>query len=106
MSRNVYYTHGGDALSLPYVWKPSREAGAYIDLATFLLENRAIFVGPNITSEIASVVIMQLMALAQQKGSISLYINAHSGSASAGLAIVDLINAVSTSDTPVNTYCI
>lgn len=93
-------------MSLPYIWKSGREPGAYIDLATFLLENRTIFIGSNITSEVASVVFMQMMALVQQKGSISLYINSQSGSASAGLAIIDMINAISSPDTLINTYCI
>jgi ATP-dependent Clp protease protease subunit len=94
-------------MNFPHIWKSGQRPGIYIDLATYLLENRTIFIGPEITSEVASLVAMQILALSQEKGPISLYLNCNGGSVPAGLAIVDLVRYVDrTEETPVNTYCI
>jgi ATP-dependent Clp protease protease subunit len=92
-------------MSAPHIRSTSPKPGVFLDLATYLQENRTIFIGPELTADLASVVTMQLLALADDRAPISLYINCHGGSVPAGLAIVDMIDFVSR-ETPVHTFCI
>jgi len=92
-------------MNIPYIWNASRKPGMYVDLTSYLLEQRTIFIGPEITSEMASIVSMQMLALSQDKLPISLYINCYGGTIPAGLAIVDMMNFVD-QHVPVHTYCI
>jgi ATP-dependent Clp protease protease subunit len=93
-------------MNLPYIWAPAQKHGSYLDLATYLLGHRTIFLGPELTTEMASVVAMQMLALSQQEGEISLYINCYGGSVPAGLAIIDMIDYANGMGCPVRTYCI
>jgi len=92
-------------MNMPYVWSTTRKPGAYVDLSTYLLENRTIFIGPEITNELASVICMQMLALAQEDAPISLYLNCYGGSVPAGLAIMDMVNSINR-EMPVHTYCL
>lgn len=92
-------------MHLPYIWNDNRKPSSYVDLATYLMERRTIFIGPEISTEAATVVCMQLLALAQEEAPISLYINCYGGSVPAGLAILDMVNSVNR-DVPVHTYCV
>ncbi len=93
-------------MNIPYIWNTVRKPGAYVDLATYLLEQRTIFIGPEITTETASLISMQLLALLQNIEPISFYINCYGGSLPAGLAIMDMMNYVNRRNVPVHTYCI
>jgi len=60
-----------------------------------LLQNRIIFLGEQITSEVANVIQAQLLYLASKSDEdITLYINSPGGSVSAGLAIYDTMKLV------------
>jgi ATP-dependent Clp protease protease subunit len=93
-------------MQMPYVWTPQQRGGSYVDLATYLHGHRTLFLGPELTSDAASVAAMQLLALTQEEGDISLYINCYGGSVPAGLAIVDLLDYASERGHTVRTYCL
>lgn len=93
-------------MALPYVLTTSPKNGAYVDLATYLLEHRTLFVGPELTAASASEMTMQMLALLQGDGEISVYINCYGGSVPAGLAIADVIDYANSQNRPVHTYCI
>lgn len=85
----------------------ARVHGTYLDLPSYLLENRIVFLGPEITKDLTHVVAMQLSALARDTNPVKLYINCSGGSIVDGLAIMDLIDWMrkKTPETPVHTYC-
>lgn len=66
------------------------------DIYSRLLKDRIIFLGSPIGDEIASLVIAQLLFLANEdsKSDIHLYVNSPGGSVSAGLGIIDTMNFV------------
>lgn len=72
------------------------------DLPTKLLQNRIVYLGNEITSDVANIVIMQLLWLSSDDSSkeINLYINSPGGDVYAGLAIKDIIYKI---DCKVNT---
>jgi ATP-dependent Clp protease, protease subunit len=82
--------------------KPSVD---YSDNYSMLLSERIIFIGSEITTEVANSVISLLLLLEKQdpKKDICIYINSPGGSVSAGLAIYDTINFI---DCDVSTVCI
>lgn len=75
------------------------------DIYSRLLEDRIIFITGEITTELANLVIAQLLYLeAKDKNkTISLYINSPGGSVDAGLAIFDTINILTSG---VSTICV
>lgn len=77
----------------------------YKDNFSMLFAERIIFIGSEITAEIANSVITQMLILEKQNSEkdISIYINSPGGSVSAGLAIYDTINFV---ECDVSTVCI
>src|SRR5687767_3062494 len=91
---------------IPHLWRPPTTPGSYVDLATYFFEQRSLCIGPELTSDIAPLICMQLLALAQDDGPITLYISCAGGSVPAGLAIVDVINSINRQQTPVHTLCL
>ncbi|MCE7974908.1 MAG: ATP-dependent Clp protease proteolytic subunit [Leptolyngbya sp. PLA1] len=77
------------------VEKSSRGERSY-DIYSRLLKDRIIFVGGPINDDIASLVIAQLLFLANEdpKADIHMYVNSPGGSVSAGLAMIDTMKFV------------
>ena len=75
------------------------------DIYSRLLEDRIIFITGEITTELANLVVAQLLYLEAKdnKKIISLYINSPGGSVDAGLAILDTINSIKST---VSTICV
>jgi ATP-dependent Clp protease protease subunit len=75
------------------------------DIYSRLLKERIIFLGGPIDSDVANLVIAQLLFLASEdaKKEISFYINSPGGMVSAGLAILDTMNHI---QPEVSTVCV
>lgn len=75
------------------------------DIYSRLLEDRVIFLSGEINDDVANLVVAQLIYLESKDPTkdISLYINSHGGSVSAGLAIYDTMNYIRCD---VSTICI
>src|SRR5919199_983631 len=88
----------------PYVIERSSRGERTYDIFSRLLLDRIIFLGTPINDDVANVVIAQLLFLeADNPGKdVSLYINSPGGSVSAGLAIYDTMQHMSS---PVATIC-
>jgi len=86
------------------VEQTSRGERAY-DIFSLLLRNRIVFLGTQVTDEVANTIIAQLLFLQQDDADrdIHLYINSPGGSADAGLAIYDTMHLVSPD---VSTTCV
>ena len=84
--------------------KTSMGERAY-DIYSRLLKERIIFLGGPIDSDVANLVVAQLLFLASEdpKKDISFYINSPGGHVSAGLAILDTMNHVQPN---VSTVCV
>jgi ATP-dependent Clp protease protease subunit len=90
---------------IPYVIESDGRSERGYDIYSRLLKDRIIFLGTEITDEVANLVIAQLLYL-EAEGSekdISLYINSPGGSITAGLAIYDTMQFITA---PVNTICL
>jgi ATP-dependent Clp protease protease subunit len=81
---------------IPTVIQKSHEGERAYDIYSRLLKDRVIFLGSGINSEVANVVIAQLLFLANEdaKKDIVMYINSPGGHVSAGLAIYDTMQYV------------
>lgn len=67
----------------------------YLDLDSYLMHERQIFISHEFNDDMADIVIKKLFYLAQQSDSdITIYINSPGGSVSAGLAIIDVMNLI------------
>ena len=86
------------------VEQTSRGERAY-DIFSLLLRNRIIFLGTQVTDEVANTIIAQLLFLQQDDADrdIHLYVNSPGGSADAGLAIYDTMHLVAPD---VSTTCV
>ena len=75
------------------------------DICSRLLKERIVFLGGPIESEVANLVIAQMLFLASEdpKKEVSLYINSPGGSVSATLAMIDTMNHI---QPPVSTVCV
>ena len=84
--------------------KTSAGERAY-DIYSRLLKERIIFLGGPIDSDVANLVVAQLLFLASEdpKKDISFYINSPGGHVSAGLAILDTMNHIQPN---VSTVCV
>jgi ATP-dependent Clp protease protease subunit len=91
-------------LTVPYVIERSSRGERTYDVYSRLLMDRIIFLGAQINDDLANIVIAQLLFLeADAPGKdIQLYINSPGGDVSAGLAIYDTMQHLSS---PVNTIC-
>ncbi len=92
-------------LYIPYVVEQTGRGERSYDIYSRLLKDRIIFIGTAIDDAVANAVIAQLLFLQMEdpKKDIHLYINSPGGSVTAGLAIYDTMQFV-TSD--VTTYCL
>jgi len=90
---------------VPYVIEQTSRGERVYDVYSRLLKERIIFLGSAIDSEVANVIVAQLILLENQnpERDIQLYINSPGGSVSAGLAIYDTMQYISS---PVNTICV
>src|SRR3989344_5840568 len=86
------------------VEKTSMGERAY-DIYSRLLKERIVFLGGSIDSDVANLVVAQLLFLASEdpKKDISFYINSPGGHVSAGFAILDTMNHIQPS---VSTVCV
>lgn len=89
----------------PYVIEDTGRGERSMDIYSRLLKDRIIFIGTDITDQVANVVVAQLLFLKMEdpKKDIHMYINSAGGYVSAGLAIYDTMLWVGCN---VNTYCI
>lgn len=76
-----------------------------MDIFSRLLQDRLIFLGTEISDQVANVVVAQLLFLrtSDPKKPISIYINSPGGYTTAGLAIYDTMQFL---ECEINTYCI
>ena len=90
---------------IPYVIEKSGREERAMDIYSRLLKDRIIFLGSQVTDEVANAVVAQLLFLQSEdpKADIHLYINSPGGSISAGLAIYDTMQFI---NCPVATYCV
>lgn len=90
---------------IPTIIRETSEGMARIPIADVMLQRREIWLTGEITSELADAVIAQILHLdAEAPGEeITLYIDSPGGSVTAGLAIYDVMQAVSSK---IRTVCI
>jgi ATP-dependent Clp protease protease subunit len=91
-------------MHVPYIIERSSRGERSYDVYSRLLMDRIIFLGLQINDDVANIVIAQLLFLeADSPGKdIQLYINSPGGDVSAGLAIYDTMQHLTS---PVNTIC-
>ncbi len=89
----------------PYVIEDTGRGERSMDIYSRLLKDRIIFIGTDITDQVANVVVAQLLFLKMEdpKKDVHIYINSSGGYVSAGLAIYDTMQWIGCN---VNTYCI
>lgn len=89
----------------PYVIEDTGRGERSMDIYSRLLKDRIIFIGTDITDQVANVVVAQLLFLKMEdpKKDINLYINSNGGQITAGLAILDTMQFLGCD---INTYCI
>lgn len=89
----------------PYVIEDTGRGERSMDIYSRLLKDRIIFIGTEITDQVANVVVAQLLFLKMEdpKKDINLYVNSAGGQITAGLAILDTMMFLGVT---INTYCI
>ncbi len=89
----------------PYVIEDTGRGERSMDIFSRLLKDRIIFIGTEISDQVANTVIAQLLFLKMEdpKKDINLYINSPGGLITAGLAILDTMLFLGCD---INTYCI
>ena len=94
-----------DSALVPYVIEQSPRGERSYDIYSRLLNDRIIFLGEEINSVTANLVIAQLLHLESQDAEkdISLYINSPGGEVYSGLAILDTMNYIKPQ---VSTICV
>jgi ATP-dependent Clp protease protease subunit len=90
---------------IPTVIEKTQNGERAYDIYSRLLKDRIIFLGTEITSDVANSVIAQLLHLEQEdsKKDIQMYINSPGGSVSATLAMIDTMNHIKPD---VSTICV
>ena len=90
---------------IPTVLEKTNNGERAWDIYSRLLNDRIVFLGGEITDDLANLVIAQLLFLDSQpsKEDITIYINSPGGSVTAGSAILDTMNLVKSE---VSTVCI
>jgi ATP-dependent Clp protease protease subunit len=88
----------------PYVIERSSRGERSYDVFSRLLMDRIIFLGTPVTDDVANIIIAQLLFLQADnpERDIHMYINSPGGSVSAGMAIYDTMQFISS---PMNTIC-
>lgn len=89
----------------PYVIEDTGRGERSMDIFSRLLKDRIIFIGTEISDQVANVVVAQLLFLKMEdpKKDVSLYVHSPGGQITAGLAILDTMLFLGCD---VNTYCI
>jgi ATP-dependent Clp protease protease subunit len=89
----------------PYVIEDTGRGERSMDIYSRLLKDRIIFIGTEITDQVANVVVAQLLFLKMEdpKKEVHIYINSVGGYITAGLAIYDTLQWMGCN---VSTYCI
>ncbi|MFI0434893.1 MAG: ATP-dependent Clp protease proteolytic subunit [Parachlamydiaceae bacterium] len=89
----------------PYVVEDTGRGERSMDIYSRLLKDRIIFIGTEITDQIANVVVAQLLFLKMEdpKKDVHIYINSVGGYITSGLAIYDTMQYLGCN---INTYCI
>lgn len=89
----------------PYVIEDTGRGERSMDIYSRLLKDRIIFIGTEITDQVANVVVAQLLFLKMEdpKKDIHIYINSIGGYITSGLAIFDTMQYLGCT---INTYCI
>lgn len=89
----------------PYVIEDTGRGERSMDIFSRLLKDRIIFIGSDITDQVANVVVAQLLFLRMEdpKKDVNIYINSMGGYITAGLAIFDTLKWMNCN---INTYCI
>ncbi len=90
---------------VPYVIEQTAKGERSYDIFSRLLKDRIIFLGEDVNSTTASLVIAQLLFLESEDPDkeINLYINSPGGSITDGMGIVDTMNYIKC---PVSTICV
>jgi ATP-dependent Clp protease, protease subunit len=90
---------------VPYVIEQTARGERVYDIYSRLLKDRIIFLGTAIDSQVANVIIAQMLLLDAQNDSqdIRLYVNSPGGEVNAGLAIYDTMQFIKS---PVSTICV
>ena len=83
-------------IPMPYVIKQTSKGERSYDIFSRLLEERIIFIADQVTDDLSSIVMAQLLLLEAEDPTkdITLYINSPGGSISAGMAIYDTMNDI------------
>ncbi len=100
------HRHPRPEMSLtPYVIEDTGRGERSMDIYSRLLKDRIIFIGTEITDQVANVVVAQLLFLKMEdpKKDVHIYINSLGGYITSGLAIYDTMRYLGCS---INTYCI
>jgi ATP-dependent Clp protease protease subunit len=89
----------------PYVIEDTGRGERSMDIYSRLLKDRIIFIGTDITDQVANVVVAQLLFLKMEdpKKDIHIYINSVGGYITAGLAIYDTMQYLGCD---INTLCV
>ena len=90
---------------IPFVIEKSGREERAMDIYSRLLKDRIIFLGSQITDEVANAIVAQLLFLQAEdpKADVHMYLNSPGGSVSAGMAIYDTMQFI---QCDVATYCI
>ncbi|MEN6457875.1 MAG: ATP-dependent Clp endopeptidase proteolytic subunit ClpP [Thermoguttaceae bacterium] len=90
---------------IPFVIEKSGREERAMDIYSRLLKDRIIFLGSQVTDDVANAIVAQMLFLQSEdsKADIHLYINSPGGSVAAGLAIYDTMQFV---NCDVATYCL
>jgi ATP-dependent Clp protease protease subunit len=89
----------------PYVIEDTGRGERSMDIYSRLLKDRIIFIGTEITDQVANVVVAQLLFLKMEdpKKDVHIYINSLGGYITSGLAIYDTMQYLGCN---ISTYCI
>ena len=90
---------------IPMVVEQTGRGERAYDIYSRLMKDRIVFIGMAVDDHVANIIIAQLLFLQMEdpKKPLHVYINSPGGSVTAGLAIYDTMQYMTT---PVNTYCI
>jgi ATP-dependent Clp protease protease subunit len=91
-------------LPLPHVYEQTHRGERALDVWSRLLLDRIVFLGTEVTAEVANAIIAQLLFLESEdpEKPIHLYVNSPGGDVTAGLAIYDTMHYIKA---PVATLC-
>lgn len=105
MSQKFPYDEQIASSLTPYVIEDTGRGERSMDIFSRLLKDRIVFLGMDITDQVANIVVAQMLFLRMEdpKKDIHIYINSMGGYISAGLAIYDVIKWL---PCDVHTYCI